>query len=51
MGNEQEGISDAVASASDTVVRLPMAPSTGADSYNVTVAAGMLLYEAIRMIK
>ncbi|MBB6049912.1 TrmH family RNA methyltransferase [Armatimonas rosea] len=48
MGNEQEGISDEVAAASDRVVRLPMAPSTGADSYNVTVAAGMLLYEAIR---
>ncbi|WP_309714617.1 RNA methyltransferase [Armatimonas sp.] len=48
MGNEQEGISEAVASASSAVVRLPMAPNTGADSYNVTVAAGMLLYEAIR---
>ena len=51
MGNEQEGISDDVASASDVIVRLPMAPNTGADSYNVTVAAGMLLYEAIRMVK
>ncbi|MCX6368090.1 MAG: RNA methyltransferase [Armatimonadetes bacterium] len=51
MGNEQEGISEAVASASSAVVRLPMAPNTGADSYNVTVAAGMLLYEAIRMVK
>jgi RNA methyltransferase, TrmH family len=48
MGNEQEGISDVVSLASDAVVRLPMAESTGADSYNVTVAAGMLLYEAIR---
>jgi RNA methyltransferase, TrmH family len=48
MGNEQEGISEAVAAASDSVVRLPMAESTGADSYNVTVAAGMLLYEAVR---
>ncbi len=48
MGNEQEGISEEVAAASNTVVRLPMAPSTDADSYNVTVAAGMLLYEATR---
>jgi RNA methyltransferase, TrmH family len=51
MGNEQEGISEAVARASSAVVRLPMAKSTGADSYNVTVAAGMLLYEANRMVK
>lgn len=51
LGNEQEGISEAVASASDAVVRLPMAPETGADSYNVTVAAGMLLYEAVRVVK
>lgn len=48
MGNEQEGISDEVAAASTAIVRLPMAPRTGADSYNVTVAAGMLLYEATR---
>jgi TrmH family RNA methyltransferase len=48
VGNEQEGISTGVAEVSDTVVRLPMAPQTGADSLNVTVAAGMLLYEAGR---
>lgn len=48
VGNEQEGISAAVAAASDVVVKLPMHPETGADSLNVTVAAGMLLYEAIR---
>ena len=48
VGNEQEGISGAVRAASDAVVKLPMAEETGADSLNVTVAAGMLLYEAIR---
>jgi tRNA G18 (ribose-2'-O)-methylase SpoU len=48
VGNEQEGISDAVRNACDAVVRLPMAAATGADSYNVTVAAGMLVYEAYR---
>ncbi len=48
LGNEQDGISESVRKASDAVVKLPMAQNTGADSYNVTVAAGMLLYEAIR---
>jgi RNA methyltransferase, TrmH family len=48
MGNEQHGISPEVAAISDFVVRLPMGKDTKADSYNVTVAAGMLLYEAIR---
>jgi RNA methyltransferase, TrmH family len=48
MGNEQHGISPDVAAISDIVVRLPMGQHTQADSYNVTVAAGMLLYEAIR---
>jgi TrmH family RNA methyltransferase len=48
VGNEQSGISDGVAAACDAVVRLPMGKSTFADSYNVTVAAGMLLYQAVR---
>lgn len=48
VGNEQSGITERLVSASDAVVRLPMSPETGADSFNVTVAAGMLLYEAIR---
>lgn len=48
VGNEQSGISPAVAAAAHAIARLPMSPSTGADSYNVTVAAGMLLYEAVR---
>jgi RNA methyltransferase, TrmH family len=48
VGNEQDGIGEGVAKASDAIVRLPMASGTGADSYNVTVAAGMLLYECVR---
>lgn len=47
MGNEQHGVSPAVESLADRHVRLPMA-RTGVDSLNVTVAAGALLYEAVR---
>jgi TrmH family RNA methyltransferase len=47
VGNEQSGITDAVHAVADVRVRLPMAPG-GADSLNVTVAAGALVYEAIR---
>ena len=48
VGNEGDGITEGVRKASDAVIKLPMAEGTGADSLNVTVAAGMLLYEAIR---
>jgi len=48
LGNEQTGISPAIEAACQTVVKIPMAPTTGADSLNVTVAAGMLVYEALR---
>ncbi|MFM7322950.1 MAG: TrmH family RNA methyltransferase [Armatimonadota bacterium] len=48
LGNEQAGISKAVAAACTAVVRIPMAPATRADSLNVTVAAGILLHEAFR---
>jgi TrmH family RNA methyltransferase len=47
VGNETEGVSDAVRHAASAFVRLPMAPN-GASSLNVTVAAGVLLYEAVR---
>lgn len=47
VGNEQQGVSDAVLAVADLDVRLPMA-QTGVDSLNVTVAAGALLYEAVR---
>ncbi len=47
VGNETAGITDAVRDAASGFVALPMAPD-GASSLNVTVAAGVLLYEALR---
>jgi TrmH family RNA methyltransferase len=47
VGNEQSGVTDKMVAASQELVRLPMAPN-GADSLNVTVAAGALVYEAVR---
>ena len=47
VGNEQTGVSSALAALADSSVRLPMSPG-GADSLNVTVAAGALIYEALR---
>jgi TrmH family RNA methyltransferase len=46
VGNEQTGISEAIMQVADFDVSLPMAGS--ADSLNVTVAGGILVYEAIR---
>lgn len=48
MGNEQSGISDATRAAASTLVKIPMAEMTLADSLNVTVAAGITLAEALR---
>jgi TrmH family RNA methyltransferase len=47
VGNEQSGVSDAVQAVATDYVRLPM-PAVGADSLNVTVAAGALIYESVR---
>jgi TrmH family RNA methyltransferase len=47
MGNEQTGLQADIRTHLNAEVRLPMAP-TGVDSLNVTVAAGALLYEAVR---
>jgi RNA methyltransferase, TrmH family len=47
VGNEQDGVTDPAMAAADFDVSLPLAPG-GADSLNVTVAAGALVYEAIR---
>ncbi|MBV9864937.1 MAG: RNA methyltransferase [Abitibacteriaceae bacterium] len=47
VGNETEGISEEAKAAASNFVSLPMAPN-GASSLNVTVAAGVLLYEAVR---
>lgn len=46
VGNETVGLSAAAAELADERVALPM--SGGASSLNVTVAAGALLYEAVR---
>lgn len=47
VGNETDGMSDALRAVSSDFVRLPMAEN-GASSLNVTVAAGVLIYEALR---
>jgi 23S rRNA (guanosine2251-2'-O)-methyltransferase len=46
IGDEEVGVSSSVARKADERVRLPISP--GLDSYNVSVAAGMLLYEVVR---
>lgn len=48
VGNEQQGATEATIAAATDFVRLPMPPGTRADSLNVTVAAGALVYEAVR---
>jgi TrmH family RNA methyltransferase len=50
VGNETEGLSEAAREAATDFVALPMAPN-GASSLNVTVAAGVLLYEAVRQLR
>jgi TrmH family RNA methyltransferase len=47
VGNETQGISEEAQAAAGAYVALPMSPN-GASSLNVTVAAGILLYEAVR---
>ena len=46
MGNEQKGLSDALAGACDQLVRIPMAGR--AESLNLAVATGLMIYEARR---
>ncbi|MBO9700040.1 MAG: 23S rRNA (guanosine(2251)-2'-O)-methyltransferase RlmB [Sporocytophaga sp.] len=46
MGSEEDGISDEIIKKADEIVRIPMVGKIG--SLNVSVAAGMILYEAIR---
>ena len=46
MGAEDTGISKDVLKRADQLIRIPM--SGGFDSLNVSVAAGMILYEALR---
>ena len=46
LGNESVGLSPGTSAVCDTLVTIPM--SAGAHSFNVTVAAGILLYERDR---
>lgn len=46
VGNESDGLSEAARAQADCLVSLPM--HGGASSLNVTVAAGALVYEALR---
>ena len=47
VGNESDGITDKMRETAADFVKLPMAKN-GASSLNVTVAAGVLVYEAVR---
>jgi len=49
LGNESVGLSEAVRNSCDLVVRIPM--HGGARSLNVTVAAGIVLYERERQME
>jgi TrmH family RNA methyltransferase len=46
MGNEQRGLTDKLAAACDAVVRIPMRGK--ADSLNLAVSTGLMIYEAVR---
>lgn len=46
MGNEQQGLSDKLTAACDTVVRIPMRGQ--ADSLNLAVSTGLMVYETLR---
>ncbi|HMB48730.1 MAG TPA: RNA methyltransferase [Afifellaceae bacterium] len=46
MGNEQQGLTDALSQACDLSVRIPMVGE--ADSLNLAVSTGLMIYEALR---
>jgi TrmH family RNA methyltransferase len=46
MGNEQQGLSEELAEACDDLVRIPMREK--ADSLNLAVSTGLIIYEALR---
>lgn len=46
MGNEGKGLRDEIAALATTYIRIPMAPE--AESLNVAMATGILVYEAVR---
>ena len=46
MGNEQQGLTEKLAAACDALVRIPMQGK--ADSLNLAVSTGLMIYEALR---
>lgn len=46
MGNEQQGLTPALAAACDQLIRIPMVGH--ADSLNLAVSTGLMIYEALR---
>lgn len=46
VGSEEDGISPALLKLADKLVKIPM--KTELDSLNVSVAAGVMMYEVIR---
>ena len=46
MGNEQQGLTERLAAACDALVRIPMRGK--ADSLNLAVSTGLMIYEAMR---
>jgi len=46
MGNEQQGLTEKLAGACDALVRIPMRGK--ADSLNLAVSTGLMIYEALR---
>jgi len=46
MGNEQQGLTEKLAAACDQLVRIPMRGK--ADSLNLAVSTGLMIYEALR---
>jgi TrmH family RNA methyltransferase len=46
MGNEQQGLTEKLSAACDTLVRIPMRGR--ADSLNLAVSTGLMIYEALR---
>lgn len=48
IGNETEGLCRAFYDLADTMVSIPMAPTSSASSFNVSCAATAILYEIVR---
>ncbi len=48
LGSEGSGVSKILTDKSDSIIRIPA--SGHVDSFNVSVAAGILMYEAVRQM-